>query len=115
MFYVVLRCIWYRQKTRGRSPTLGGRFPPKRKKSIDLETVIVNPFLLNKHSDKMIVASPPTPSDMLTRIRPPPLPSKSSNTPAKVRIAHHPRGDDVVLIHCCLRRPPTSTFEDHER
>jgi hypothetical protein len=40
MFYVVLRCIWYRQKMRGRSPTLGGRFPPKRKKSIDLETVV---------------------------------------------------------------------------
>ncbi len=43
MFYVVLRCIWYRQKTRGRSPTLGGRFPPKRKKSIDLETVVCIP------------------------------------------------------------------------
>ncbi len=42
MFYVVLRCIWYRQKTRGRSPALGGRFPPKRKKSIDLETVVLS-------------------------------------------------------------------------
>ena len=40
MLYVVQRCIWYRQKTRGRSPTLGGRFPPKGKKSIDLETVV---------------------------------------------------------------------------
>ncbi len=34
VFYVVLRCIWYRQNTSQRSPTPGGRFPPKGKNQL---------------------------------------------------------------------------------
>jgi hypothetical protein len=65
----------------------------------------------------MIVAAPPTPSDMLTRICPPPLPSKSSNMPTKVRITHHPRRDDAVppstTAFVVLRPLPSRTKNDN--
>jgi hypothetical protein len=65
----------------------------------------------------MIVAAPPTPSNMLTRICPPPLPSQSSNTPAKVRIAHHPCGDDAMppstAAFVVLRPLPSRTTNDN--
>ncbi len=39
--HISREALYYVGKKRGRSPTLGGRFPPKGKKSIDLETVVI--------------------------------------------------------------------------
>ncbi len=41
---MVLRFIWYRQKRGGDLPSQVGDFPPKGKKSIELETVVVLAF-----------------------------------------------------------------------